>query len=186
MKALILAPHPDDPVFWCFSLLKPESKVIVFSDMDKTGISALLDEMQVPYQMHGVKDNHFPEYKPTLVHIIEQELQYGDFGEKYDTLVIPSRCHNQDHNAVWEAAKIAARQSARIPGMETWEYPYWTSFEYQFKPNRLKAVSKQLKQAAIARFPEVPQWIKYVSAYNQYLGAWNNCACWCEAFHVSL
>lgn len=162
-KVLIIAPHADDEIFWCYSLLKGSTVIVLGGRTeDAKNISRkLANEIGYTLILANFKDREYYNSFNEIRELIEKEVKIV----KPEEIYYPAITHHQDHNTVNEIMNIIARPM-RFPFLKKIvEYPYWDMKEFKF--NSMRKVS-EAKFKYVKRFNE-PQWIRYIESYNKYI-----------------
>jgi len=170
MRRLVLAPHPDDEVLWCFSALKEGTNVLIFTDNERLETSvSICDELVSNVTALGYPDTRLPEHTRSIIRLLELELKKT----QYDEIYIPSRAAHQDHVAVHDAAKIALRLGQGIRA-KVIEYPYLDCGQFETNLYRHLSCSELArKEDMIDLFVGVNQkfWKRAVITMNISLAA---------------
>jgi hypothetical protein len=169
-SSLILAPHPDDEVLWCFSALGNESRTVVFTYNERAATSEIIAGITgTDLVCCGFEDTLLPEYGHDLIEVIEKEITR----KQYDTVFIPARSEHQDHQAVHDAAMTALRPGMGVKA-RVLEYPYvdhgsFTTNLYRWlSPEKMRE-----KQIMLAKFQgkNLGYWTDSVLCWNTALAA---------------
>jgi len=113
---MILAPHMDDEVLGCASLLK--GSVVVYFTQGHPSFPGWLEEQERMMEAGGF-ESELLDYPIHHLDTIPQARFIGNV-EKFiqewrpDTVVIPFASYNQDHRAVHEAALTAMRPNDKL------------------------------------------------------------------------
>ena len=132
-KKVIFAPHVDDDVLGCGSILDKES-VVIYCGLDESSIPnrpsmetrlAEADAVQ-EYLGHSyrVLDNKVNQYSASSL-IAEVESLLNEI--KPSDVFIPHYSYNQDHRAVYNAALTALRPHDKnhfVPNVYVYEQPH--------------------------------------------------------------
>ena len=163
MATLIIAPHPDDELFWCFSALGKDTTVLQLSS---TSAEPYVDDWLRKLDVARVIKNTFPVLGFDT-RFDEMRMVLESVSGMFDVVYYPCDAYHQDHHAVWKAMKILTRP--RVVGMftEVYEYPYVGG--YGFEGNVIRKVDKR-KLDMLKKFPD-GYWGEMVKTYNRSIGA---------------
>lgn len=163
-RRLVVAPHADDEVFWCYSVLK-NSRVIVLGtrNPNNEAVSRRIAK-ELGYEM--IYLNHPDCNYGSRFDLIKKEIEDIVAQMILEEVYYPCLTHHQDHNVVNQIMKIIVRPM-RIPTIrKICEYPYWDMTEFEF--NLVHGVNPK-KFSHVGMFGE-KVWTDYVTAYNEYIG----------------
>lgn len=176
-KTLILAPNPDDEIFWCYTFLNPNSKVIIATVTPNLDTSVeILDELRVPWECYEYRDLHLCDAKSDLIERLEHEIDVGG----YDSIVYPCTSSHQDHQTMHDVMRIVTRPKHRRFHF-LYEYPYWNDGMPVY--NCFRAAPPD-KITAMHRFPDCDAWSRYIEAMNAFVAAHNCRPGICEPFNL--
>jgi len=142
MKTLIIAPHIDDEVLGCYSLLNENTFVCYLGVEDRSYVSAgeRVKELEAAAKEKGFTwslNNHIVnQYRcDEMISVLE-----GHINEmKPENVFIPHFSYNQDHKAVYDASIIALRQhdiNWFVKKVFVYEQPHTVLWPYRtFEPN---------------------------------------------------
>jgi len=130
-KILIISPHPDDEVLGCSCFVRGAAVAYVTEYHpgfpDGQNIRESLD-LQKKYDIarHVIwsKETNRLDMAPAAALITELEILVNDL--RPETVLIPNPSYNQDHRAVYEAARTALRPHDRnhfVPRVLAYEQP---------------------------------------------------------------
>jgi LmbE family N-acetylglucosaminyl deacetylase len=142
MKNLIIAPHIDDEVLGCYSLLNEDTLVCYIGVEDRSYVSAeervkeLEDAASIKKFKWVLFNNVVNNYKSEeLITSIEELINR----EKPENVFIPHYSYNQDHRAVYDASMVALRHhdiNWFVDKVFVYEQPHTILWPYKnFEPN---------------------------------------------------
>lgn len=162
-KRLIVAPHADDEIFWCYSVLKGSTVIVLGGRTEKAKevSQKIAQDLGYDLYLYDFEDRGFYKYFNEIRNTIEGVVN----SVKPEEIYIPSKTHHQDHNTVNDIMQIIARPM-RLPYLRRIiEFPYWGLEEYKF--NLIKEV-QQKKFEHVKLFGEL-QWERYIEGYNKHI-----------------
>lgn len=165
LSTLILAPHPDDEVFWCYSQLKPGTKVIHFAETTRLETSQeVLDGLGVEHRCLHEDDMILEDDFILMNAYVEQDIKRN----RYSRMFIPCGSYHQDHQTINKIGKIQARPlSSSLK--KVYEYPYVDHDDFRY--NTVVPVNGAAKIQAMDKYLDSEAWIRYVIAYNGFVAA---------------
>ncbi len=142
MKNLVIAPHIDDEILGCFSVLNEDTFICYLGVEDRSFVSAKerIEELENAASIMKFKwkvfSNVVNSYKTEdLINTIEEKI--NDL--KPENVYIPHYSYNQDHRAVYDAAMVAVRHHDSNWFAEkvfVYEQPHTILWPYKyFEPN---------------------------------------------------
>ncbi|MBN1950306.1 MAG: hypothetical protein JW801_03830 [Bacteroidales bacterium] len=145
---LILSPHIDDEVLGCFSFLSADTHVIYFGVEEREQVTSgerLKEQGSVQqkkgfsWQLEKFKVNSYLENE--LIATIENSVN----DRQPERILIPFPSYNQDHRAVYHAARVAVRPhdiNYFVKEVLVYEQPHaflWS--DRPFEPNYFKEIN---------------------------------------------
>lgn len=172
MKKLIIAPHADDEVLGCYSMLDKDTFVYFCGINNAHGVpkEKRLEEIKKSAEFLGFRWNCNSKSK---VHYYDERDFINIFEDlinehKPELILIPFPCYNQDHREVYKAAQIALRphdENWFVKKVLVYEEPHNVIWEQkEFKVNyfvpidierKIKAFKSHESQVRDMRSPEL-------------------------------
>lgn len=156
---LVLSPHADDEVLGCVSWLGPATCVyyvgvdefhVVGREERLAEIAAVAELLGFSYRVGGFEVNHYDKRRFDLL----QELEALVNELRPETLLIPAKSYNYDHQVVHDAALAATRHHDRnhfVGRVLVYEEPdIYLAQTTPFVPNHFRSVDIERKLRANA------------------------------------
>ena len=189
IKTLIICPHPDDEIAWCFSHLNENSTVVLLSESKaKSPISREIAN-KIGYKLiedYIYPDLQFPDYFDEILLCLESIIE--DKKETYDRLIYTATSHHQDHITINKIMRILTRPLAN-KFKEVYEYPYltyeYTEYDAVFKVSEDKF--KYLSSYEIydnKQVTPISSWVMYIKNFNAYIASRHNMRGFYEPFRL--
>lgn len=163
-NTLIVIPHPDDEIAWCYSQLNENTTVLLLSKSRRSPASQMLSR-ELGFELIEAEfpDLHFSEHFDEILKMIEDTARSKD----YDRLFYTASSQHQDHATVNNIMRIMTRPLATHFN-EVFEYPYLT-YEYT-EYNSIFEVPER-KYELLKEFDMGKNWEHYIRSFNQFIAA---------------
>ncbi|MCL5986940.1 MAG: hypothetical protein M1371_10335 [Actinobacteria bacterium] len=188
IKTLIICPHPDDEINWCFSHLNKNSTVVILSENEiRSPISREVSN-KIGYKL--VEDCLYPDLQfPEHFDEIHLYLESIILNNTYDRLLYTATSHHQDHITVNKIMRILTRPLAN-KFKEVYEYPYLT-YDYteynaifEVSEDKFKILSSCSYKDEINRLTPTKSWVNYIKNFNTYIASRHNLQGFYEPFRL--
>lgn len=188
-NVLIIAPHPDDEVFGCFSaIVGQKASVVYLFAGDKSG-SAQKDrekESKEVGKSHNLEQLFIGQPDNS---IISKDVitQLSEMISGAEIIFLPSFSdpnidHRETVSATVEALKLAKIKGADLKKIQIWLYEIWNSLPYF---NRLVEIDWEEKKKAMEKFESQKSernYVKAIKSLNDYRGEMYGLSSPAEAF----
>jgi LmbE family N-acetylglucosaminyl deacetylase len=148
MKNLVIAPHIDDEVLGCYSVLNENTFVCYLGVEDRSYVSAkerieeLKDAALIKKFKWALFNNVVNKYKcEELISTLEVQINE----QKPENVFLPHYSYNQDHRAVYDASMVALRHhdiNWFVDKVFVYEQPHTILWPFKnFEPNYFIALN---------------------------------------------
>jgi LmbE family N-acetylglucosaminyl deacetylase len=178
---IIIAPHPDDEVFWCWSALTEDSLVLILGTkkhVPQRGRTSYYIAKELGYQLEfcSTPDNKMYLYQYELIQTIERRLD----GVSCRNIYVPAPTSQQDHTTAYQVMRSVIRPK-RNKFERVYLYPYW---DRKLRYNTVVKVSEQ-KFDYVRRYGYM-DWLDYIKALNRLVAVENCLDGYAEPFSLVL